>query len=436
MATTNMTAIPAANGFITYCLDPQEDKGKQERVQFVHSTFVDPAAELKLSRGREYDGIDFRISFSPEDRKLTEKEFKDFVEDVSKYLGDRNVIAICHNDTEHQHIHIISSFLDANGKALNFAGRRNANAEAIRRQSIVDECCKKFNLSTLPRNENSYNTREGIGGYQYKKERITKAEKQGKQPEKAELRRLINNAKDISEIEKYIVRETENSLTFLYDGKKIRVNCIDKNLKNRADLENHIKNQTKKEDGKMESKKEQLLRAERSFVQRVNAHAEDMLKYGIPREQVQSRIENILKHHTKSEDVQECWNALKQQQDELKSEKQDWYEEKQKIRQQQYEQQRAQREQEYQKRQQIQAMQRVLSSGNPIAAFAVALVYILTAIAQRHGDLNRDGITEDKQTELSKMREKEIIESFRGTLNPPDMLKKQTPEPNRMTPGR
>jgi hypothetical protein len=412
MATSNMKAIPAANGFITYCLDP---KGSKERVQYVHSTFTVPRAELKLSSGKKYDGIDFRISFDPNDKKITEKEFKEFVENVTaKYLGNRNYIAIAHNDTDHQHIHIISSFLDANGKPLNFAGRRNANAEAIRRQSIVDEACKKYNLSTLPRETGKYNNREGIPNFQYKKERITKAEKAGKQPDKSLLRELINNAKDISELEKYIVRETPNSLTFDFQGKKFRLNSINKNLKNRTDLEKYIKAKNHKE-GNMK-KKEDLLRAERSFVSRLNSFAEDMIRHGIPEMQVQSRIEKILQHRTESEDVQERWNALKLQQQELKEERQNWYEEKQRIRQRQYEQQRQEREQEYQQRQQTQALQRALSSNNPISAFAAALVLIISEIKKR----------QQKQQQNVNINEREIMEDIlktRETLRNPEPIR-------------
>jgi hypothetical protein len=238
-----------------------------------------------------------------------------------------------------------------------------------------------------------------------------------------------------------IIRETKNSITFQNsEGMKARLDRLFTRMKSRADILAEIAKNQKKEDGKMDTKREDLLRAERSFVSRLNNHMEDMLKNGIPQHEVQSRIENILKHRTESEDTQERWTALKQQQEELKSEKQNWYEEKQKLRQQQYEQQRAEREQEYQQRQQVQALQRVLSSGNPIAAFAATLVFIVSEMLKKYGDINRDGVVETKEQELLKMREKEIIESFRDTLNPPQTLKK--PEPslsvghNRMSPGR
>jgi hypothetical protein len=178
-------------------------------------------------------------------------------------------------------------------------------------------------------------------------------------------------------------------------------------------------------------KMEQLLRAERSFTNRLYSHAEDMLKHGKTEFEVNARLEKILAHRSESEDVQERWAALKTMQAELKDEHQIWYEEKRTIRQQQYEQQRQQREQEYQARQRMQTLQRVLSSNNPITAFAASLAMIITTIAQQqkqqqrqqnqyqHGDLNKDGVTETLEQELLKK-----------TINPKQTLKPE-PEPIR-----
>jgi hypothetical protein len=383
MATTNMKAIPAAAGFIAYCLDL---KGKKERVQFVHSTFTDHKAELKMFAGKKYNGIDFRISFGPSDRKLTEKEFKEFVEEVTKgYLGERNYITICHNDTEHQHIHIISTFLDSNSKALNFAGRRNSAQEAVRRQEIVDNACKKFGFSVLPRAENSYNARDGIPGYEYKKERITKAERVGKLPEVQELRKLINNAKSISEIESHITRETVNSLTFTFKGRRIRLNSLNRKLKNRQDLENFIKT---KED-RMNAKMEELLKAEKSFTSRIYDHADRLLKSGKSEQEVRNRIDMILRHKTESEDISERWDALKKMKNALAQEKEKWYDE---------------RKTEYEQQQKIRALGRILQSGNPIVALAAALIFLIAEI--------------QKQRQLQQEREKGIL-SAQDILNPP-----------------
>jgi hypothetical protein len=354
--------------------------------------------ELKLLKGKKYDGIDFRISFSPEDRKLSEAEFRSFTEEVARqYLGDRNYIAVCHNDTEHQHIHIISTFLDSNSKALNFAGRRNANAEAVRRQSIVDEVCKKLNLSVLPRPDNSYNAREGIPNYEYKKERITKAERVGKLPEVQELRKLINNAKNISELEPYITRETPNSLTFTFQGRRIRLNNLNRNLKNRTDLENFIKT---KED-RMNAKKEELLKAERAFTNRIYDHADRLLKSGRSEQEVRNRIELlILSHKTESEDIQERWDALKKMKNALSAEKEKWYDE---------------RKTEYEEQQKLKALQRVLASGNPIVALAAALIFIVAELKRNQ-----------QQKQQQQEREKQQVHDI---LNPPSMLK--TPDPDR-----
>ena len=420
MATTNMTAIPAAGGFIGYCLDPQEDKGKKERVQFVHSTFVDPKTELKLFAGRDYDGIDFRISFSPDDKKLNEKEFKAFSEDVSKYLGDRNYIAVCHNDTEHQHIHIISTFLDSNSKALNFAGRRNAQQEAIRRQEIVDAVCRKYGLSVLQKPENGYNTRDGIKDYQYKKERITKAEKNGKQPEKAELRKLINNAQSIDELEKHITRETPNSLTFSFRGKKFRLDSINKKLKNRADLERYINNRIDKQ----QSSTDRLRQSEQLFINRLAKTIEAMKYQGMDKKDIQNRINNILSCRANGDTVSERWEALKQMRsqldrtmtrEQLKQAKNEMYRQSQL------------------KRHQGKMLKRALYSRNPIAVFVASIAYIINSIAQqrqqqyRHGDINRDGVTETREQELLK-----------DILKQPTLKPKPEPEPNynRPAPGR
>ncbi|MEW6070812.1 MAG: relaxase/mobilization nuclease domain-containing protein, partial [Candidatus Thermoplasmatota archaeon] len=225
------------------------DKGNPERVQYVYSTFVGGtdkkgiASELKLFKGKAYDGLATRISFSPNDRKLTEAEFKQFCDIVQKeYLGARNFIAIMHGDTEHQHIHIISTFLDANNKPLNFSGKAKYR-EAIRQQGAVDKACRELNLSTLPREEKKYNSREGIPGYKYRGERVTKAEKVGKQPWRVETKKHIRECESIEDLERRgvkIVRESEETLTLEYAGKKMRLNRLFPQLRTRADLEAYI----------------------------------------------------------------------------------------------------------------------------------------------------------------------------------------------------
>ncbi len=410
MATSRTRGMQGTTGLLNYCLDTQ---GKNNRVQFVHSTFISGtdkdgiASELKLFAGKKYDGLATRISFDPHDRKLSGQEFKNFCEIISKdYLKDRNYIAICHNDTEHQHIHIISTFLDADNKPLNFVGRAKYK-EAIRQQETIDKACRELNLSTLQRPEGRFNTRDGIEGYSYKNERIVKAEKQGKQPEKAELRKLINNAKSISELEPYITRETENSLTFSFKGKKIRLNSINMSLKNRADLETYISNRIQHNQGNAD----RLRRAEQMFLNRLTKTMEALKYQGMAKQEIQNRINAVLSHRAKNDAPSARWESLKNMKSEL--DRVMTREQLQTIKQQMYRQQLI-------KRHQSKMLKKALRAGNPIAAFALGITYIINAIATRHGDINRDGITEDYITELLKTKQ---------------TLKQPTPEPNRMAPG-
>jgi hypothetical protein len=402
--------------FIAYCLAP---RGKKERVQYVTSTFASYTGiqdELKLLKGKKYNGIDFRISFSPEDRKLTEAEFKSFAEEVVKgYLGDRNYIAVMHGDTEHQHIHIISTFLDANGKALNFAGRRNANAEAVRRQEIVDTACKKFNLSVLPRQDNSYNARDGIPGYEYKKERITKAEKsmkdRGQDLWLDDMRNAVSDSLSacrdfdsfVSALAKQgitISRETASTLTFQNaNGMKARLNRLFSNMKTRQDIERKLAKNKSKED-RMNAKMEELLKAERSFTSRIYDFADRLLKSGKSEQEVRNRIDMILRHKTESEDISERWDALRKMKESLAQEKEKWYDE---------------RKTEYEQQQKIRALQRILQSGNPIVALAAALIFVIAELKQQ----------QQKQQQQHE-KEKQHVHDI---LNPASMLK--TPDPDR-----
>jgi hypothetical protein len=216
-----------------------------------------------------------------------------------------------------------------------------------------------------------------------------------------------------------IARETPNSLTFQdSEGNKVRLNRLFSRMKNRQDIEAEIAKNHK--EGNM--KKEDLLRAERSFVSRLNSYMEDMLSHGVSETQVQSRIEKILQHRTESEDVQERWNALKLQQEELKEERQNWYEEKQQLKQKQYEQQRMEREQEYKNQQQMQSLQRALSSNNPISAFAATLVLIISEIQKRQQQ------KQQTQVQSQKIDEREIM---RDILKTRENLRNPEPEPFR-----
>jgi hypothetical protein len=220
-----------------------------------------------------------------------------------------------------------------------------------------------------------------------------------------------------------ISRETPNSLTFQdSQNRKARLDRLFTRMKNRADIENQI--------AKNQGNADRLRRAEQMFCNRLVKTAEAMKFQNIRKEEIQQVVNSILAHRANTDTVSDRWEALKSMKTEL--DKIMTKEQLKTAKQQMYQQQRI-------RRHQGRMMKKALRAGNPITAFVASIAYILNVIATRHGDLNRDGVTEDKQdkqTELAKMREKEIIESFRGTLNPPDMLKKQTPEPNRMTPGR
>src|SRR5271169_1054222 len=68
-----------------------------KRVCYEYSTLIADTddikgmvAELKLSSGRAYEGNELRISFHPDDRKLSEQEFRDFTDRVcSLVIPDR-----------------------------------------------------------------------------------------------------------------------------------------------------------------------------------------------------------------------------------------------------------------------------------------------------------------------------------------------------------
>jgi hypothetical protein len=355
--------------------------------------------------------ISTRISISlPSDRVQADRAYEVLREMLAEKY-DRFVIAY-HEDTKNgnNHSHVYLQNLDR----LSFSKLRDKDI---------------FNAEFQTRLE-----REGIT-YSYKRHKelqpkMSQAEihmrEKGQELWKDDMRDAVSYALSSSEFDFFVcalaergiflVRETPNSLTFQdLQGNKARLDKLFPRMKNRADIINHIKNQSK--EGNM--KKEDLLRAERSFVNRLNSYMEDMLSHGVTETQVQSRIEKILQHRTNSEDVQERWHALKLQQEELKEERQNWQEERQKIRQQQYEQQRQEREQEYQQRQQTQALQRALASNNPISAFAAALVLIIAEIKKRQ---------QTHQQQKQRMDEKEIM---RDIMNTKETLKNPEPEPFR-----
>ncbi|MEW6116157.1 MAG: hypothetical protein AB1553_04560 [Nitrospirota bacterium] len=378
MATSNMRGISAANGFVSYCKDK---KGKTERVKYEYSTFTNQRAEMKLMRGRKYNGIDFRVSFDPNDRKLTEEEFKAIAQELAeRYLGSRPFVAVLHSETDHEHIHFVSTYLDENGKCICTKGPKG-DEECKRRQEIVDRVCRKYNLSTLPRNENGYNSKDGIPGYQYKKERITKAEKQGKQPEKAALRRLIDGALSIESLEPYIVREKENSLTFEYKGKRYRLDSFDKRLKNRADLESRIRERTMKK----QSSNDRLRRSEQLFLNRLSRTVEALSYKKYNRNEIQGIADKVLQHRAQANDPSQRWEALKKMRSELD----------QIMTREQLRQIKNQMYQEKHQRYQSKVLRRVLRERNPIIAFVLSINVILSALAEAIKDRKHDNNVKD-----------------------------------------
>jgi len=60
------------------------------------------------------------ISLSPEDRNLTDAEFSQIATEYLNDMGFANCpyVAVRHNDTEHQHIHLVASRIDFNGACV------------------------------------------------------------------------------------------------------------------------------------------------------------------------------------------------------------------------------------------------------------------------------------------------------------------------------
>lgn len=124
MGNSSMKALPngGALKMSRYVLNTQ---GTDNRVQFVYgiglvSDPLDPeasAAELSLYKGRDFDCIASRISFAEGDR-LDEAQAREYAEKfVHEYLHDRASLVVVHNDTDNQHVHLISGFLDPQASA-------------------------------------------------------------------------------------------------------------------------------------------------------------------------------------------------------------------------------------------------------------------------------------------------------------------------------
>jgi len=180
MATCNGKSLPKGElkPYLLYCLDPKgkTKDPKGQRVLMVYGNFVnnpksidDPEGidafltESSLSAGKKFDGNTLRLAFHPKDipallkdGNLDKKKLKSIINRVGdKYFQGRPVFGIVHGDTGHIHIHFFSTFLNPNGKPLNFAGRGKYR-EAIRRQTIMDNICRDHGLSTLSREPGTF----------------------------------------------------------------------------------------------------------------------------------------------------------------------------------------------------------------------------------------------------------------------------------------
>ena len=211
-----------------------------------------------------------------------------------------------------------------------------------------------------------------------------------------------------------IIRETVNSLTLQdAEGRKARLDRLFSGMKNRVDIEAEI--------AKNNASADRLRRAEQLFLNRLAKTAEVMMFQGALKEEIQNRINTVLSHRATSDNTQARWDALKMMKTEL---------DKVMTREQLKQAKNAMYQQRQMKRHQSKMLRKALRAGNPIAAFVAGIAYIINAIATRHGDLNRDGITETREQELLKMK--------RDVLNPDQKLKNPEPEPtyNRPAPGR
>ena len=74
------------------------------------------------------------ISLSPEDRNLTDEDFTEIATAYLNHMGfaDCPFVAVRHDDTEHQHIHIIASRINTNGDCVNDSNDYRRGEEIMR----------------------------------------------------------------------------------------------------------------------------------------------------------------------------------------------------------------------------------------------------------------------------------------------------------------
>lgn len=345
MAATKETAIPDALGLLQYCLNPTGKSKKEpvgERVQYIHSTFLggnDPQAiksELKLYSGEKYDGYHLRISFSPDDRKLNEDEFKAFVDRIAgELLPGRAVIAICHSDTAHQHLHLISAFKDDQGRVNHFKGK-GKHLRAATRQHAVDALCEEFGLSVLDIPEgdiyrSSLNSPEkGKSRKSLQEVRITES---GRESFIKTIRQAVSRAakssKDFSSFSELLSRqgitvyERGKNLVFMdSEGRKVRLSKMFSGMVSKSDIEallltnNGSPNAGRKE-SKMDKEYEeysrrldQLVSSERQFAESYARRVAVLSERGLSQEEILSKLGSPAL--AKSDLLSDRWDALKQ----------------------------------------------------------------------------------------------------------------------------
>jgi MobA/VirD2-like, nuclease domain len=282
MPASSMRCITDATGFSRYLLSPKkqniaeaqllQEEIADERVLYAGSTMLADANleqidglrdEFKLFAGRKYDGISLRISLA-KDEHLTGEQWKNYVAEIMKeYLSDRNYIFVIHNDGQNniEHAHIIATFLDKDGKWMNFAGHRQSEKEAERQQEIVNKISEIYGLRTLPIVDGNFNrrtltdadTRQTIAIRNRLQDtdadepkqnlwldELKKDFKQACRTEKtadAVLQRLADKGW-------HLHRETEKHITLSknIDGKnyKVRLGRLDRNLPNRKSLQAYL----------------------------------------------------------------------------------------------------------------------------------------------------------------------------------------------------
>jgi hypothetical protein len=117
-------------GCINYCLEDKEQKEEEKIVKnraelFMYNQCFGNKQELinqfnevrQLNPKLSKPVLHITLSLAPEE-KLSKATLTDMVEDCAKQLGfDKNqYIAIHHNDTDHQHIHIVANRVGFDGK--------------------------------------------------------------------------------------------------------------------------------------------------------------------------------------------------------------------------------------------------------------------------------------------------------------------------------